>query len=371
MPTVKPEVFFDEPESHSLVKASIVSSYFDSWAKIICGTQDREGRGRPKRLGYVDLFAGPGHYASGAPSTPLLVLAHAIARPQVADRLESMFNDTRADLVAQLEGAVKALPGYERLKHPPRFSSEEVGDATAEKFAKIEKIPLLAFIDPFGYKGLTLKLLTSLLDDWGGDGIFFFNYNRINMGITNNSVASHIDALFGPDRASALRDHLPKLSPQERERVILENLEAALRRYGHYLLPFTFKNEAATKTTHHLIFVSKHPKGYEVMKDIMAKASSTETQGVPSYTYFPKPEYAPRFLFDTPLDDLREDLLAQFSGRTLACGALIQEHFVGKPYLPRNYKQVLLELREAGAIKFSREPLRKGTLADEIEITFE
>lgn len=47
------------------------------------------------------------------------------------------------------------------------------------------------------------------------------------------------------------------------------------------MLPFCFKNESGTRTKHHLIFVTKAFKGYEVMKDIMAKASSSREQGVP------------------------------------------------------------------------------------------
>lgn len=35
-----------------------------------------------------------------------------------------------------------------------------------------------------------------------------------------------------------------------------------------YLLSFCLKNEKGTRTTHHLVFVSKHPLGYEVIKRI-------------------------------------------------------------------------------------------------------
>src|SRR5207248_10024637 len=38
------------------------------------------------------------------------------------------------------------------------------------------------FVDPFGYKGLSLQLVNSVIKDWGCDCVFFFNYNRISMG---------------------------------------------------------------------------------------------------------------------------------------------------------------------------------------------
>ena len=39
---------------------------------------------------------------------------------------------------------------------------------------------------------------------------------------------------------------------------------------------------ASPQVSNYLVFVSKHFKGYEIMKDIMAAESSTTEQGVPS-----------------------------------------------------------------------------------------
>jgi len=64
-----------------------------------------------------------------------------------------------------------------------------------------------------------------------------------------------------------------------------------------YVLPFRFKN-ARSRTSHYLNFVSKHFKGYEIMKDIMArKNSSAAHQGVLSFEYDPTGGAKP-FSFD-------------------------------------------------------------------------
>ena len=60
------------------------------------------------------------------------------------------------------------------------------------------------FVDPWGYKGLSLRLINSVLKDWACECIFFFNYNRINMGLGNDAVKEHMDALFGEERAAEL-----------------------------------------------------------------------------------------------------------------------------------------------------------------------
>jgi hypothetical protein len=99
-------------------------------------------------------------------------------------------------------------------------------------------------------------------------------------------VREHMCALFGEERADALRTELEPLGPAAREATIVNALAQSLKAFGHrYVLPFCFKNESGTRTKHHLIFVTKAFKGYEVMKDIMAKASSSREQGVPSFAY--------------------------------------------------------------------------------------
>jgi hypothetical protein len=86
--------------------------------------------------------------------------------------------------------------------------------------------------------------------------------------------------------ANDLRQRLADLDPHEREPMIVEALCQAIKATGKpYVLPFRFKSESGGRTSHHLIFVSKDPLGYEIMKDVMWRESSTQTQGVASFEY--------------------------------------------------------------------------------------
>lgn len=114
------------------------------------------------------------------------------------------------------------------------------------------------------------------------------------MGLGNEAVRQHMDALFGKERANRLREQLWGVDPSNREALIVEDLCAALREQGAaYVLPFTFKNESGSRTSHHLIFATKHFRGYEIMKGIMAKESSEHHQGVASFEYSPASEEFP------------------------------------------------------------------------------
>src|ERR1051326_1939787 len=256
--------FFDESTEQSQVKATIVAKYFWAWANVIIPTAAQ----RSGKISYVDLFAGPGRYKDGTKSTPLLVLERAIADPKMRQMLVAVFNDVNNDSSQSLAKAIEELPNIKSLKYKPQVYSEEVGTTIVKKFEGMRLVPTLFFIDPWGYKGLSLRLINSVLKDWGCDCILFFNYNRISTGLQNAAVKDHMDALFGEDFANKLRRDIKGLNPEEREIAIIEGIVEALQQMGgKYVLPFRFKNEAGTRTSHHLILVTKHVKGYEIMKD--------------------------------------------------------------------------------------------------------
>ncbi|MBN1808110.1 MAG: three-Cys-motif partner protein TcmP [Planctomycetes bacterium] len=370
----KDQSFFEESKDQSRVKSAIVAKYFDAWAQVMIGVQNRPWNTHPKRIAYIDLFAGPGRYTDGTQSTPLLVLEKAIGHDVMRERLVAIFNDKDEANTNSLQKAINELPGIDTLKHQPQVSTHEVGDEIVKMFEQMKLVPTLFFVDPWGYKGLSLRLVNSVLKDWGCDCIFFFNYNRINMGLNNEAVREHMNALFGQERADDLRTRLEPLSPVERELLIVEKLCSALRKLGpEYVLPFRFKDDRGGRTSHHLIFVSKGFKGYEIMKTIMAKECSTEEQGVPSFEYNPvDARLAARqqllFQLSRPLDDLGDMLLAEFAGQTLTMLRIYVQHNVDRPYIKRNYKDVLLKLEAEGKISVSTH--RKGTFADTVQVTF-
>jgi hypothetical protein len=241
-------------------------------------------------------------------------------------------------------------------------------------FEQMELIPTLFFVDPWGYRGLSLRLVNSVLKDWGCDCIFFFNYNRINMGLNNAAVKEHMDALFGEERAAALRKKLEPLSAFKRQMLIVEELCQAIKAMGpRYVLPFCFKDSRGTRKSHHLIFVSKGFKGYEIMKEIMAKECSGSEQGVPSFEYNSvdaRDAGQQQFLFQLsrPLDDLADMLLLDFAGQILTMQRIYERHNIDRPYIKKNYKDALMKLEEAKKIAATKH--RQGTFGDTVKVTF-
>ena len=132
-------------------------------------------------------------------------------------------------------------------------------------------------------------------------------------------------------------NYLP-CSQHERELTIVEELGQAFRTMGYkFVLPFRFRNDEGTRTSHHLIFISKDFVGYNIMKGIMANASSSSTQGVASFEYNPPDKRMPLFFeLNKPIDNLADMLLSEFAGKTLTFDDFYESHSVNKRYTERN-----------------------------------
>jgi len=322
----------------------------------------------------MDLFAGPGRYEDGTKSTPLLILEKAISDPDMRQMLVTTFNDVDSNNTASLERAIKEIPGIDTLRYKPAVYNEEVGTGLVDLFESMRLVPTLFFVDPWGYKGLSLRLINSVVRNWGCDAIFFFNYNRISMGLPNQAVEPHMDALFGEDRAEVLRSKIRGLSPAKREATIVEGLAAALQEMGaKYVLPFRFRSPAVARVSHHLVFVSKNIRGYEIMKEVMARESSEFEQGVPTFEYNPAVlDQGILFELSRPLEELGEMITKKFAGKTLPMVEIYNQHHVGTRFIKANYKSILGQLESAGKIKANPPAAkrRRDTFADAVLVTF-
>jgi three-Cys-motif partner protein len=366
--------FFEKHEPQSIVKSKIVSKYFVAWSDIMLA------RSRPGTLiSYADLFCGPGRFEDGSPSTPLLLLEYAIATPKLYDRLTTVFNDSDPNSIEQLEKEIASLTGISRLKHLPRLSVSEVGSDMAAMLGKLKLVPTLFFLDPFGYKGLSLDLFGNIIRNWGCECIFFFNYNRVGPAVSNSIVDSLINELFGVERANRLRQQV-RYSPGERQSIVIDALTDALAEVdGHFVLPFEFESAKGKRPSHYVIFVTKSFRGYDIMKEIMAGLSSDEG-AVKELKYVPMKSPQMDFLEELSLKhsihSLKDLVAAACAGQTMTVEHVYMATTVGTPYTSKNVKDALRLLEEQKLVFIeppaAKRMMRNGvrTLADTCIVSF-
>ena len=347
------EDFFDEQTIKSEVKTEIVRKYFWAWAKVISKQVQKFGK---NNIAYVDLFSGPGKYKDGSKSTPIHIIEGAIRDEEIRKMLLTIFNDSNLENCSQLQQEINNIEDIDLLKYKPQITNYAVNDDLAEKVDKLKNIPTLYFLDPWGYKGLSLKLVKSTLQGWGCDCMFFFNYNRINAALSNPVMTENMTAFFGKGNADKLRSEIANKSPKEREILIIKSLKDALAEFnGKYTIEYFFKDDDGEKTSHFLILVSKNPLAYKIMKDIMVGESSDVKDGVASLGFNPKDGEKKKqpSLFDhihSPIDELAEDLLKSFTGETLSARDIFHQHSLDKNFVFKNYQDALKRLEEQGKI---------------------
>ena len=135
--------FYDAQEEQSAIKTAIVVKYFRPWATIILSN-------KVDKVGYLDLYCGPGKFKDGTESTPLLVLRQIMESERLKASVVTIFNDHTPEFIEDLKAAVSAIPGIDELAFEPEFSTDDVGESYEEFFESTKTIPLLCFLDPWG-----------------------------------------------------------------------------------------------------------------------------------------------------------------------------------------------------------------------------
>lgn len=369
--------FFEAASPQNIIKTKLVAKYFGGWSTLMLTRLKYPG----DRLAYIDLFSGPGRFEDDRASTPLWILNHAIGRPELCKRLITVLNDKDSDYAAQLQVEIDTLPGIEKLSHSPQILNLAVGSQLVDLLRNREPMPTLFFIDPWGYKGLSLDLIGTAIKSWGCDCIFFFNYNRINPAITNTSVEPLMNDLFGVWRVNHLWQMVKGLSPDERQETIISELILALKEAGgEHVLPFEFESQHGERPSHYIIFVSKSKRGYLLMKDVMFGMSSDDNE-VKRFGYVPVRSPQLSLLlgdYDRPysIPALKKLLLTLCAGKSLTVKQVYEDYTIDTPYVKKHVKDAIKQLEAEKLVGVNipadlrRKPKGILTLADHLIVTF-
>jgi hypothetical protein len=63
-------------------------------------------------------------------------------------------------------------------------------------------------------------------------------------------------------------------------------------------------------------------------------------------------------------------LLTTFAGRTVAMLDIYEQHHIGRRFIKKNYKDVLLQMETRGLIRCEPAKRRLGTFGDGVKVTF-
>ena len=153
---------------------------------------------------------------------------------------------------------------------------------------------------------------------------------------------------------------------------ILDGLATSLRNSPHgEVLSHSFRiKDTEGRTQHFIVGATKHFLGLRIFKDIMGRASSSNDDGIPSYTYDPSADRLQlKLALADPFGTLRRDLRARYAGRTLTFHEMVADHWVGSPYQEDHYRRVLEELTREAAVAVTARGSR-GKILDTSRVSF-
>jgi three-Cys-motif partner protein len=354
--------FFGKPRSQSEIKTEIVLQYFKAWASILLLGQKQKP---VRQLLYIDLFAGKGFYNDGKLSTPILILESINANNIFNRKIKTFFNDNKLKVSKELEQNILNLPYYERLLNKPIVLNKEANvNLLRSLIFSNPDTPAFTFLDPFGYKGVSSEICNLALNQWGSDLFLFFNLNRIRAALSNQNVQHLMRELFGA-KYHQLIERVEKLRGKRKEDFILDSFESIFKEKKYLTIDFKIEFRDKKQTSHYLLFVTKSRLGYIKMKEIFAKYSVKNNEGIPHFEYLNKEYYYELFPKFSIARLANEILQRKELYDTKTVYNIYELDNIDKPYIKDNYKKAIGELHKQGLVL-----LRNIHLKETERITF-
>lgn len=355
---------------HTRAKHAILARYLDGWYPKLSSWSGR--------IVFFDGFAGRGVYTSGEEGSPLVALRRLLnhsAFPRMRDR-EFLFifveaNSHNADslraAVASLQSEFSPWPTNVKIE----VLNETFDDTAAAIIGDLREqkqrlAPTFAFIDPFGYAGLSMQTMAELLAYPQAELFVNFMVGHVSRFIERDGQERAMRGLFGADVRSIL-DHL------DGSRARVEQLRDAyveqIREHMQfpYVQSFAMINRTGN-VGYYLIHATRHPAGVELMKDAMwaldpeGDFTFSDRLAGKDVLFVPEPD----------LTALEDELVREFAGRSgLTADALCQHVILRTPYRRPHTRKALARLEADARVIVSRpSKVRKGTYPETVTIEF-
>lgn len=357
----EPKTTIWDIEPHTAAKHALLKRYLEAWFPILASWNEK--------VFLIDGFAGPGRYEGGEPGSPAIAVAAAAKSERLlkGSRVLFLFNESNAkrhaELVQWAEDSESTTPDnfdvYVENKEFADLAEQIVSDRGDRRL-----VPTFAFVDPFGWKGLPMQLISDLVRDKRSELFILFSFNSVNRFITHpdDKITNHFDELFG---TTEYLDAVG-LQPADRKEFLASLYEEQLRKVGRFEHVSRFEMiESSGRTSYFLYHCTRSLKGLEVMRSAMWKIDPL--RGC---------QFSDVVAGLDPLDlgpltvDLDERLRNAFYGQTVSMNTL-KRFVLTETELPleKLKKDTLKPMQQAGLIEVLDQK-RRFTFPDYVSVSF-
>jgi three-Cys-motif partner protein len=200
-----------------------------------------------------------------------------VEKHNLVDKISCIFNEKENEFFIQLKANLESHSVFEKIKFKPHIFNLDANNVPIDNIIH-KHCPIFSFIDPFGYKNVSVNQVWKLVQNAGSDCILFFNANRIYMDLNKPTSAEDMVALFG-NKLSSVKDKIESLKSNSSKMKFLlgnfaQNLIEKAGYYSLYILPFQFEFSDRSRLSHYLLLITKNFRAITIMKDIMSKFSN-------------------------------------------------------------------------------------------------
>ncbi len=348
---------------HTAAKLDILGAYLRAWFPIL-------SRGRNfDRIIYIDGFAGPGRYQHGEDGSPIVALKAALGalNGQVQLPFEFHFVERRRRMVAALRANIAHLREHriipsnvEVYVHGGLLFEDAYQQHIRPRLMAHPRAPAFALVDPFGWTGLPMQILTDLMRRPSTEVLVNFMFEEINRFLNHSDQHDNFDELSAcPDWRQGY-----ELAGATRKKFIHDLYRDQLHRAAgaRYVRSFEMRN-ARNVSDYFLYFASNNRLGLAKMKEAMWKVDPGG-----GYSFSDATNFDQAVLFQPEPDrrELRRLIVERFAGRRATVNQVELFVLEDTPFHAQHYRKVLAAMEgDAGLTPINPPPSRRrGTYAN-------
>ena len=332
-------------DPHTKAKHEILKYYLQAWFPILSKTS--------KKIIYLDGFAGPGIYKNEEEGSPIIAIKAAEGHilknklsiiifwfiekhPERAKILKRILKEKFPTLPENIQYYVEGAEFAPTL--------ENVLKEMEEKGAKLA--PTFAFLDPFGFSGLPMKLIGKLLAYEKCEVLITFMSNFVNR-FSDELREEALDELFGTEKWKEVKEIS---DPNARKDFLLNLYVSQLKKLGGVRYVRTFEMIGKhNQTLYYLVYGTKHWKGLEVMKEAMYKVDRRGTYRFSDLTDVNQMYLTDYVKEEEWVEKASEMIFSKFRGKSVPVERIHQFVVTETPYIFRK-KKILKKLEIDGKI---------------------
>jgi three-Cys-motif partner protein len=345
-----------EIDPHTRAKHQLLERYLGGWFPKMASWNNR--------LVFLDGFAGRGVYEDGTEGSPVIALRrlveHRHAPNMTACKFQFYFIEKNADNAASLTQTIDSFRRTSVATVPDNVQTvvvndtfENVARGITDSLTSRGKIlaPTFAFIDPFGYTGLSMEVIADLLRSSKSEVFVNFMVGHVQRFIEREGQEAAIESLFGlpPEEVMAGHDGNPGASRIRHLRdVYMQQLRAVAD--FKYVHSFEMRNRSGN-VTYYLIHGTRHLQGVKTMKEAMWKLDPGGGQVFADRLADQTVLFTP----DPDLEPLKTALRVRFLEEGPVLAEKVEEYvLLETPYRETHMTSALKELEKARKIEVQR-----------------